>query len=166
MNNNEHVYQGSDRESVRRRMMALFAKARITDDMRHELVYAWTNGRTNSSSKLELHEMRDLCWKFENHFDAPATLMYIETEKKKLRSIVLTIACEVGIKEPNDFKSFNSFMMNHSVCKKEMHKYSIEELQSLVKQFRQIKRNQDKSAGTPGTKAWYQAAGLPVPSIQ
>ena len=169
--NDQHIpYEANDpraiREAARRRMMALFAKAHITDDMRNELVYAWTSGRTVSSSDLELKEMRDIIWKFENQFDAPATVLYIEAEKKKLRAIVLKIATETGIKEPDNFVKFNRFMLEYSVLKKELPKYTLQELFALVKQFRGLEANFKRSAANPGTKAWYHAAGLPVPSNQ
>lgn len=169
--NDKHIpYEANDpqaiHEATRRRMMALFAKARLTDNLRHGLVYAWTNGRTASSAKLELQEMRDIIWKFENQFDAPATVLYIEAEKKKQRAIVLKIATETGIKEPDNFTKFNRFMMEYSIMKKELHRYTLEELYELVKQFRGIESNYQRSAKQPGTKAWYHAAGLPVPSNQ
>lgn len=154
------TYQKEQKEAARRRMMFLFSKANITDDMRHDLVFAWTNGRTKSSSELELSEMRDIIWKFENNFDAPCTKFYIEQECKKLRSQVLKLATETGIKEPNDFVKFNRFMKEYSILKKELTKYSLEELHLLVKQFHGIKRNFDKSADMPGTKAWNIANGF------
>lgn len=167
----KHIPQGANdpqaiREATRRRMMALFSKARLTDDLRHDLVYAWTKGRTQSSTKLELQEMRDIIWKFENQFDAPATVLYLEAEKKKLRAIVLKIATETGIKEPDNFIRFNRFMIDYSILKKEMHKYTLEELFDLVKQFRGLQRNFERSAASPGTNAWYHAAGLPIPCTQ
>lgn len=169
MPNNQHIPQNPNdpaaiKEAARRRMMALFAKARITEDMRHDLVYAWTNGRTNSSSKLDLSEMRDLCWKLENNFDAPATVMYLEAERKKLRAIVLKIATDTGIKEPSDFVKFNRFMKEYSILKKDLHKYTLEELHDLVKQFRGLERNYERSSQQPGTKAWHHAAGFPIPA--
>lgn len=169
--NDQHIpFEANDpraiHEAARRRMMALFARARITDDQRHELVYAWTSGRTSSSSSLELQEMRDIIWKFENQFDAPATVLYIEAEKKKQRAIVLKIATDTGIKEPENFEKFNRFMLNYSILKKELHRYNLEELYELVKQFRGLERNYQRSAQQPGTKAWHHSNGLPIPSNQ
>ena len=146
-----------------RHLMGLLTKAKINDDARHDLVHAWTNGRTSSSKDLSASEIRDLVWKFENHFDAPAVDMYIELECKKLRSIVLKIASEVGIKEPNDFKVFNDFMKSRSILKKELHRYKLEELHELVKQFRGLQRNFARSAERPGTKAWYLERGISQP---
>lgn len=168
MKNDEHIPQNPDDQTAafqatRRRMMALFTRARIDDDMRHELVNAWTNGRTSSSASLFLSEMKDLIWKLENNFDAPATILYLEAERKKLRSIVLRIATDTGIKDPHDFVRFNRFMKEYSVLKKDLHKYTLEELQQLVRQFRALESNYKQSATHPGTKAWYQSSGIPVP---
>jgi hypothetical protein len=149
-------------EAKRRRLMALLTRAKISDDARHDLVYAWTNGRTSSSRDLLPQELTDLVWKFENHFDAPAVDLYLEAERKRLRSIVLKIATETGIKEPNDFIKFNRFMMEYSILKKELHKYTLEELHPLVRQFRGIETNFKNSASHPGTKAWFASNGLPT----
>lgn len=146
-----------------RHLMGLLTKAKINDDARHDLVYAWTNGRTSSSKDLSASEIRDLVWKFENHFDAPAVDMYIESESKKQRSIILKIATDTGIKDPHDFKTFNSFMKSHSILKKDLHRYTLGELYDLVKQFRGLQRNFARSAERPGTKAWYLERGISQP---
>jgi hypothetical protein len=168
MPNNQHIPQNprdpsAIKEATRRRMMALFAKSRMPDDLRHDLIHAWTGGRTSSSKDLELQEMRDLCFKLETNFDSQTALLYLEAERKKLRAIVLKIATDTGIKEPTDFVKFNRFMKEYSILKKDLHRYTLDELHDLVKQFRAIERNYKKSASHPGTKAWFNAAGLPAP---
>lgn len=147
-----------------RRLMALLTRAKINEDARHDLVYSWTKGRTASSRELTESEIKDLIWKFENHFDAPAVTLYVESEMKRRRSIVLTMATETGIKEPNDFASFNRFMLSRSVYKKDLRKYTLTELDELIIQFRGLERNFNTSATHPGTKAWYKANGMPVPT--
>ena len=170
MKNQDHIpYEGNEQDSRSgsntgsfRRLMALLSRAKINDDARHDLVYSWTKGRTASSTGLTDSEIKDLIWKFENHFDAPAVNLYVESEMKRRRSIVLTMATETGIKEPNDFASFNRFMASRSIYKKELHKYTLTELDELIKQFRGLERNFNDSALHPGTKAWYKANGMPV----
>lgn len=157
--------KGSNTGSFRR-LMALLNRAKINDDARHDLVYSWTRGRTASSRELTEAEIKDLIWKFENHFDAPAVTLYVESEMKRRRSIVLNMATETGIKEPTDFESFNRFMATRSIYKKELHKYTLTELDELIKQFRGLERNFNDSATHPGTKAWYKANGMPVPGVQ
>lgn len=158
----KHSSQYATFEATRRRMMGLFARARITDDLRHDLVYNFTAGRTSSSTGLELSEMRELCMKLQNELSSSTQVdLYLEMQRKKLRSQVLKIATDCGIKDPAGFDSFNRFMLTHSILKKELHKYNLEELHSLVKQFRGLSRNYEASANKPGTKAWHQATGIP-----
>jgi hypothetical protein len=168
MPTNQHIPQNPNnqaalKEAARRRMMQLFTKQHMPDDLRHDLINAWTGGRTSSTKDLELSEMKDLIFKLETNFDAPSAALYLESERKKLRAVVLKIATDTGIKEPTDFVRFNSFMKNYSILKKEMHKYTLDELQDLVKQFRGLERHYRASSQQPGTKAWYHSAGLPVP---
>jgi len=87
-----------------------------------------------------------------------------ESEIRRLRSQVLTIATRVGIHDINDWDVFNRFMIHKSVNRKTMNMYSLEELKALVKQFRGIEANFNKSAENKGTKAYYKTTGLPKPS--
>ncbi|MFK5282654.1 hypothetical protein ACI3PL_24125, partial [Lacticaseibacillus paracasei] len=87
---------------------------------------------------------------FENHFDAAAVDLTIQAECKKLRAVVLKIATDTGIKEPSDFVKFNRFMRDYSILKKELHKYTIEELHKLITQFRGIETNYRNSAHQAG----------------
>lgn len=152
------------------RLMALMTRAGITDDARHDLVYAWTQGRTNSSRQLTVDELRDLVWKFDNQFNSSGNEpqstraginLVVDAEMKRLRSIILKIATYVGIKERDGFDSFNSFMKHRSVCKKELHKYTLEELHKLRAQFHQLEKNYERSAQQQGTKAWFEKQHLP-----
>ncbi len=91
--------------------------------------------------------------------------MSLEAEKRKLRSQILTIATKVGIHDPNDWDKFNSFMIHKSAGRKTLNLYSLEELRIVVKQFRGIKANYDKSSNVVGTKAYYHKRGLQKPSL-
>lgn len=83
---------------------------------------------------------------------------------KRKRSIILTLATDTGIKEPNSWTKFNNWMKNSSIHKKELHAYNYDELDDLNKQFRALKANYDHSAEKAGTKAWHHATGIPKPS--
>ena len=91
--------------------------------------------------------------------------MSTDVEKKKLKSQVLTIATRVGLHDPNDWDVFNRFMLHKSVGKKDLYLYSLEELKGLVKQFRGIEANYNKSATKIGTQAYYHKTKLPKPSV-
>ena len=81
------------------------------------------------------------------------TYKYQMTLRDK-RSIVLTIATRTGIKDADSWEKFNRWMLNNSVLKKELHKYKLDELDKLIKQFRGLEANYRKSAEKTGTKAW------------
>jgi len=120
-------------------LMALLGKAGIDDNQRHELVYIWTNGRTSSTKDLTDDEIRDICWKFENQFNAHVALQAnVDDEIRKKRSIVLKLASEQGIKEVDGWDKFNAFMASRSVYKKSLNEYTVMELDELIKQFRGI----------------------------
>lgn len=66
----------------------------------------------------------------------------------------MTIATRTGIKELDSWKKFNQWMLNNSCLKKELHQYNLDELDQLIKQFRGLENNYNKSACKVGTKAW------------
>ena len=79
---------------------------------------------------------------------------HYEMTLRDKRSIVLTIATRTGIKEADSWTKFNTWMLNSSCLKKELHQYKIDELDQLIKQFRGLEANYNKSASKTGTKAW------------
>lgn len=164
------TYQPRKLSPLHGRLMGLLTRAGISDDERHNLVYAWTKGRTQSSVELTGDELRDLVWKFENQYTAAGNEatgtraginLEVEYEMKRLRSIILKIASHVGIKEPDSFTTFNHFMVNRSILKKPLHKYTLSELTELRMQFHQIEKNYDRSAENGGTKAWFHKQQMP-----
>jgi len=153
--------QTDTRKQKHRQLMAIFRRLNIGDEQRHELVYTWTKGRTNSTRELTDGELNDLLWKFNNDIQSRRVADGIELEKRKKRSIVLAIAQRCGIHTGTDFYKFNSFMTSRSIHKKSLSKYSLEELDDLINQFRGLERNYDNSAAHAGTRAWYQKRGIP-----
>jgi len=73
---------------------------------------------------------------------------------------VLTIAQRVGIHEGTNFDKFNAFMETRSILKKRLSKYTLDELDELIKQFRGLEANFQKSAEKAGTKAWNKVNGF------
>ncbi len=153
------------RKQKQRQLMMLLNRLGIDNDTRHDLVYSWTNGRTSSSRLLTDDELVNLVWKFQNDLNSRNTSMYVESEKRKKRSTVLAIAQRCGIHEGTSFDRFNRFMLERSILQKDLYKYNLEELDELIKQFRGIERNYDRSAKTPGTKAYNHAHGFADVSV-
>ena len=87
-----------------------------------------------------------------------ATLLAEEIAKKKWKSSILRIATEEGIKEPNDWKKFNDWMMESSKFKKHLNAHSVKELKILHQQLCKLRDNNEKSSQKPLTKAWMKKA--------
>ncbi len=83
---------------------------------------------------------------------------------KQRRSTVLAIAQRVGIHEGTSFDKFNGWMRERSIYKKQLQKYSYEELGELVKQMHALEANYKASLLKAGTKAWHHHYGLPESS--
>lgn len=146
--------------------MTVLGKAKIDSDSRHDLVYSWTAGRTASTKELFDREMDDLIWKITNDFGFRNQLNpNLEIERRNKRATVLAIAGRVGF-FPNgssNFEAFNRFMISGSILKKRLEKYLLDELDALIKQFRGIEANYNRSAEQTGTKAWHHKNKLPKP---
>lgn len=142
-----------------RQLMTIFSRLRIDTEMRHEIVYNYTNGRTSSTRQLTAEELEGLVSRFQKELQSISNAANHELEKKKKRSIVLAIAQRCGIHGGTSFDKFNSFMVNKSIYKKELYKYTMEELDELIKQFRGLERNYKRSAESVGTKAYNHARG-------
>jgi hypothetical protein len=144
----------------RRQLMTILNRMNIDEETRHELVYSWTKGRTSSTRELTPDELINLVWKLNNDATMRNAKAAVELQKKQKRSTVLAIAQRCGIHEGTSFVQFNSFMLNKSIHKKEMFKFTINELDELIKQFRAIERNYSRSAQNAGTKAYNHAHGF------
>ena len=83
---------------------------------------------------------------------------------RKHKSIVLTIATRIGLKETDCWVKFNKWMLNSSVCKKRLNDYNLQELEALERQLRAAESNYNRSATKAGNKAWYQKNNFPIPS--
>lgn len=144
------------------KLMTLFSKYGIDEKQRHEMIFAWTSGRTESAKDLHTLEIDDLIEKLESDFRYRTNVdAYTELEKKQKRSIVLTIATRTKIHDPSDWSKFNNFMLKSSIEKKALKDYELDELDDLIRQFRGLEANFKKSAKTAGTKAFFDSKGLP-----
>jgi len=140
-----------------KQLMTLLGRAGIREEARREMIYNFTNGRTDSAKNLSTKELQSLCGELQNRQQQGE----LEMIMRRKRSVVLTIATRTGIKEPNGWSKFNLWMKSKSIFKKELHKYDYDELDQLVRQFRGLEANFKKSAEKPGTKAWHQSTGIP-----
>lgn len=101
---------------------------------------------------------------FPTEMRDPLEVLQKEQRLKHLRSIVLKDAQYLGLYDPQDWSRFNSFMKNHSPLKKQLNKYTEDEFEPLIKQFKSMKTKYDKEAKITGSSAWYHKNRFPKPS--
>jgi len=124
---------------LHRKLMTLLSKAGFDDDMRHEFVYHWTNGRTSSTRELSEFELVQMIERIEKDpLFSHNINRQLSDEIRRKRSVVLSIATRTGIHDPNDWEKFNGFMLNRSVYHKPLNEYTSRELDDLIRQFRSI----------------------------
>ena len=168
MNETKNPLQGVGGKGKHTSLMVALQRAGIrTPEQRHELVFVWTEGRTTSSKEMFDHEI-DFVINSLNHnlTDASREMAALELVKRDKRAVVLAIAGRVGFfpDGSSNFNYFNSWMQKNSLLKKDLYKYTIDELDALQKQFRGIEANFNKSAEVPGTKAWHIKNKIPFES--
>lgn len=151
-----------------RKLMTVLGKARFDNDSRHDLIYSYTDGRTASSKELFDNEIDGLISKITASINSVAGNQLnasLEIERRNKRATVLAIAGRVGFfpEGSDNFTTFNSFMVNSSILKKRLEKYLLDELDELIRQFRAIEANYNRSAAQTGTKAWHHKNKLPKP---
>ncbi len=111
--------------------------------------------RTTVLEELTQREIDTICNYFISINKTAEQIYREELELKEWRSNILALATEIGIKEPTSFISFNQWMLNHSKYKKQLNQHSIEELKNVFKQLKMVSKNNNKSAKSPMTKAWF-----------
>ena len=140
-----------------KQLMTLLGKAGIKEDLKRQMLFNLTGGRTTSVRELSQKELDIIC----NNLSHTTNQAENELLMRNKRSIVLKLATSTGIKEPDSWTKFNGWMLKFSVLKKELHAYNLDELDQLTRQFRALESNYKASAKKPGTKAWFRATGIP-----
>lgn len=146
-------------------MVALTKHALNDAQTRHELVFEWTAGRTTSSKEMFDHEIDFVIKSLESGMtEANKELAALELVKRDKRAAILAIASRVGFfpETTSNFDYFNAWMLKNSVLKKELWKYTTDELDQLSRQFRGIEKHFNDSAEVPGTKAWHLKHKIPL----
>ena len=81
-------------KSLHRKLLALLSRAGFDDDMRHELVYYWTDGRTQSTKDLSEIELYRLVNRIESDFNFEK--IYGVLGKYYIHVHHLVPLCEIG----------------------------------------------------------------------
>lgn len=148
-----------------RQLMTLFSKLGTDDDTRHDMIFRFTGGRTQSTRQLTDREIETLVGWLQEQLPMKGLTSDrdLDLAIRRKRSLVLKLATETGIKASDSWHRFNAWMLKYSVEKKPLNRYNYEELDGLIRQFRGLKANYERSAKRPGTKAWYEHKGFERP---
>ena len=124
-------------------------------------------GRTTDIEELsdeELAEVYKIFFPAERNIAEQVFLLNYEKLLKEHRSIVLSIATRIGLKEPDSWDKFNNWMLKSSIKKKKLNDYNLQEIKDLERQLRATESNYQASAEKAGNKAWYHKNKFPIPS--
>lgn len=142
-----------------KQLQTLFSKLGVEKTKRAERINAWTSGRTQTSKELQDDELQELCDSLKSELDRQKQIF--EDAKRQRRSTILTIATKEGIKQPNDWDTFNHFMLHKSVARKSLRLCNLDELEQVILQFRALAQSNAISAQKVGTKAYFNQFGMP-----
>ena len=124
-------------------------------------------GRTTDIDELsdeELEEVYRIFFPVERNIAEQVFMLNYEKLLKEHRSIVLSIATRIGLKEPDSWDKFNNWMLKSSILKKKLNDYNLQEIKDLERQLRATESNYQASAEKAGNKAWYHKNKFPIPS--
>ena len=124
-------------------------------------------GRTTDIEELsdeELAEVYRILFPAERNIAEQVFMLNYEKLLKEHRSIVLSIATRIGLKEPDSWDKFNNWMLKSSILKKKLNDYNLQEIKDLERQLRATESNYQASAEKAGNKAWYHKNKFPIPS--
>ena len=124
-------------------------------------------GRTTDIDELsdeELAEVYRILFPTERNIAEQVFLLNYEKLLKEHRSIVLSIATRIGLKEPDSWDKFNNWMLKSSILKKKLNDYNLQEIKDLERQLRATESNYQASAEKAGNKVWYHKNKFPIPS--
>lgn len=131
-----------------------------------QIVFLHT-GRTTDIEELsdeELAEVYKIFFPAERNIAEQVFMLNYEKLLKEHRSIVLSIATRIGLKEPDNWDKFNNWMLKSSILKKKLNDYNLQEIKDLERQLRATESNYQASAEKAGNKAWHHKNKFPIPS--
>ena len=124
-------------------------------------------GRTTDIDELtdqELEDVYKILFPAERNIAEQVFMLNYEKLLKEHRSIVLSIATRIGLKEPDSWDKFNNWMLKSSILKKKLNDYNLQEIKDLERQLRATESNYQASSEKAGNKAWYHKNKFPIPS--
>ncbi|MCG8868089.1 hypothetical protein G1K81_13410 [Tenacibaculum finnmarkense] len=134
-----------------------------------DAIFDQSNFRTSNIEELTESELKALYYLFFSS-KKPITIeeelqrLQTQQELKRLRSVILNDAQNIGLYKPDDWQKFNVFMKNKSVLKKPLNSYEICEFPALILQFKSMRHKFKKNKTKVGTADWYNFIGI-KPSV-
>lgn len=146
--------------------MIVRLKAKFGNDAIGQVVWLDTE-RTTDIYEMSAEEVTRLYLRFfpkaKSVIEVMGGLME-EQELKRLRSVILADAQYIGLYVPGNWTAFNRFMLEKSVFKKPLNRYTIGEFPELKRQFKSLRTKYDQRKTQPYTKEWYRHTGFHKPS--
>lgn len=123
------------------RLFTLLGKLRLGEDERHELAFAFSDGRTSSTRELRAYECNNLIHHLEKMLKAHPE----EVKHYNMRRKVFSLAHQLGWELPNgkvDMVRLNGFCLKRTACKKPLLAMTVKELVAVVTQLENINDKQ------------------------
>ncbi len=131
-----------------RRLYQLFTILGITDkEARAGMAYLYSNGRTEKTSQLSISECNNLIKALEQQTEGAKSDVELAVKRKRAKVLYLAVEAGMGANGEVDYDKFNAFMLNTSICKKQLVDCNELELSKLITQLQQIvKHNTEAQA--------------------
>lgn len=121
-----------------RQLHAIIGKLGLSKEVKEDLVYEYTGGRSSSSKDMDMQE----CQALINYLNVLARGADQHTDRaNRMRRKIIAICHEMGWKLETgaiNMKKVNDFCIQHSTLKKDLNSHTVQELPKLVTQFEQL----------------------------
>ncbi|MCF6184229.1 MAG: hypothetical protein L3J56_06325 [Bacteroidales bacterium] len=142
-------------KSQNKRLYALLSQLKISEDNKKELVYRFTNGRTERSSEMEYRECNNLIMTLQEQLKELKNKQSAERQysgiEQGLRREIFKLMYDVGFINNRDDNSRKLFVINAWIkkkmkLKKQLNELSVDELNKMIKQLRTVRRIYNEKA--------------------
>lgn len=138
-------------KSQNSRLYGLFSQLAVSEDIKKELVFQFTGGRTEKSSEMEHRECNDLINTLQQQLnDQNKQKRQIADMLQKQRRNIFKLMYDVGLIN-NTMKSYekvnviNNWISKKTKLNKELNSLNYDELISLKKQLQAVRRNYNEA---------------------
>jgi len=142
-------------KSQNKRLYALLSQLNINDENKKELVYQFTNGRTERSSEMEYRECNNLIMSLQEQLITLKNKQANERQysgiEQGLRREIFKLMYDIGFihnREDNKRKLLviNAWIKKKIKLEKQLNELSVDELNKMIKQLRTVRRIYNEKA--------------------